>query len=200
MDVQQVYRHVSQLYDVDSIWKFINEQNIDLSFYHINEDNHVILEQGNGNRFGESIMNRMLNNDIQGSYLDNQHFTEYTENPFILLSLREKLLPKLENELSHFSEMMTLHEIVHLIEQQKLQDFLGISLEESDSIIGKRIEKEVDKLADKQGLFVDAHNEIFGGILHYIIRKKYDKSIAQKMKIAMSKTLVETENLDFYII
>jgi len=200
MTVSKIYKNVAKLYGIESVFKYAKKNNIEVSFYSINQANELILVEGRGNSFGEQIMMNNIGNNTQGSYLDNQHLLEYEDANFILLSLRDTILPNKNEIISLFTEMIVIHEMAHLIDQHNLLGLCAYQLTECDRIIGERIQVEANRIADRIGSFQDmVHNHRFGGILNHLIKSRYADLSPYFMKISMSRTLIETEDNNFYM-
>jgi hypothetical protein len=197
MTVKIAYNQVANLYGISELFDYVTERNIGISYYIVNEKNEAIRQDGEGNSEGEKIMKINLGSDTQGSYLDNQKIENYSGENFILLSLRNSLVGR---SISVFAEMIVIHELAHLIDQQDLTGILNIQETDCDLIIGGRIQEEADLTADKQGVFIDlVHNQKFGAILNCLIRRRYNHLAPQFVQIAMSRTLPEkNDDIDFY--
>lgn len=198
MTVKELYEFLSQLYGINDIYKYAKENGIEISYYAIQNDNTLTLVSGREFKSGTVIMEQNIGSQIQGAYLDNQNIEGESEN-FILLSLRNNLLPNENESISLFTEMIAIHELAHFIDQQNLVSRLDIKLDGCDNEVGSSIEREANKVAEQTGVFQDlVHNRNFGGILNHLIRSRYGNLYPKFMKISMSKTLIHIENSKFY--
>ena len=197
MTLQDIFDFVARLYGIQTIFEHAAENDIEISYYVINKSNELILAAGN--ELGESIVPQNIGPNIQGLYQDNQRRPNCKGTKYILLSLRENLLPKGNEMVSLFVEMMIIHELAHFIDQQDLLKLCGIQLTDCDLLIGKRIENEAQVVADRTLAFPDSfHNQRFGAILNHLISLRYEVMSPEFIRKSMSRTLIDPPDIGFY--
>lgn len=181
--VEQLYRAIALNYGIQSILA-----NANVNFYNI-INGEAILEQ-------EDILNPQLHaiviantdSSVFAFYVDSLHFKNPEENLTFALAIRENLLPGALGYKALFTEMIALHELAHLIEQQNLVDQLGIILNDCDRTIGRLIEQRAARI--EQDL---THNNEFGAILHHLIQRQNPTNSQRSLRLAMSQTLLDIE-------
>jgi hypothetical protein len=192
----ELYRSIALRYGLESV---LND----------NITNYYFISGGKANLEGNTVLNEKLHEVVIQStdenvfafYVDTLNFEIPQENLTSALGIKEDLLPETLQELDLLTEMIVLHELAHLIDQQNLADELGILLSDCDRIIGGRIAQRAAVLNDDL-----THNENFGAVLHNIIRTHEMHDTAASIRSAMSKTLIDIEdaivsgetNDDFY--
>jgi hypothetical protein len=198
MTVKELFEFISQLYGIHDIYKYTDEGGIGISYYLIQNDNTLKLDSGSDYVSGRMIMEQNISNQIQGSYLDSKHI-EGESLDFIILGLRSDLLPKQNESIQLFTEMIIIHELSHFIEQQNITSRLNLNFNSCDRKIGEMIEKEANKVADLTGTFQDlVHNKQFGEILNHLVSRRYNNLSPEFMRISMSKTLIHIEDDEPY--
>lgn len=183
--VKQLYRAIASKYDVELVFS-----NPNVNFYRI-VDGIAIPEQ-------QPILNMQLHNAILEStgknvyafYADSSNLQASEDNLTFAfgLGIRENLLPNDMNSITLFTEMIVLHELAHLIDQQNLIDQLGIVLNDCDKKIGFFIAERAAYIDEDL-----THNNVFGAILNHLIYRNNQIDPHYSLRLAMSKTLLDIE-------
>ena len=180
-NIEGVFRFVAEKFNIIDVF------NVNTGFYRIT-DKSVQFSSGVACENIESIAQEQIQlGNISGFYLDTTHLSIKEFNAGI--GLHERFLPFNDEDPNDLAEVIALHELAHLIEQQKLVKELGIELTECDNAIGVKIEEHISLWYPDL-----VHNKEFVAILNYLIRLVYPINLAHKLRIALSLTLVDIEN------
>lgn len=180
-DTEGIFRCVAEKFNILEVFK------ANTGFYQISGGD-IQFVSGNRNEALEAIAkDQIKDGDVSGFYLDTTHQNALEFNAGI--GLHSKFLPFKDENPNELAEMITLHELAHLIEQQKLTAQLGIQLEECDRAIGFKIETHIREWNDDL-----VHNQEFVAILNFLIQKKYPKDYTHKLRVALSLTLIDIED------
>ncbi|HLP37049.1 hypothetical protein [Lacibacter sp.] len=180
-NVEGVFRCVAEKFNVPDIL------NVNTGFYKIS-GSEIQFVSGIRNEELDTIAKGQIKfGEVFGFYLDNTHLetTEFNAG----IGLHVKFLPFNDEDPDELAEMIALHELAHLIEQQKLTNQLNIELEECDQAIGNKVEIHLNNWNPDLG-----HNQEFVAILNYLIRREYPMDYAHKLRVALSLTLADIES------
>lgn len=180
-NIEGIFRFVAEKFNI------LNVFNDNTGFYRI-RDKAVEFCSGIACEKLEIIAQEQIKlGEISGFYIDTTHLDINNFNAGI--GLHERFVPFNVEDPNELAEMIALHELAHLIEQQKLVTILGIELTECDNAIGNKIEEHISLWYPDL-----VHNREFVAILNYLIRTVYPMNSAHKLRIALSLTLVDIEN------
>ncbi|WET03928.1 hypothetical protein P0R33_06215 [Flavobacterium sp. YJ01] len=182
--VEKLYRAVASRYGIETILDTPN-----VSFYAIASGESILEQQQILNQALHEIVVKNTNSEVFAFYVDNSTFKIPTENLFFTLGIRKDMLPKTLEDIPLFTEMIVLHELSHLIEQQNLGGQLEIELNDCDKAIGLKIEKRAASMQEDL-----THNNQFGAILSNLIRRQNQNNPQNALRAAMSKTLQDIED------
>ena len=181
--VEQLYRAIALNYGIQSILA-----NANVNFYNIINGEAILEQEDILNPQLDAIVIANTDSSVFAFYVDSLHFKNPEENLTFALAIRENLLPGALGYNALFTEMIALHELAHLIEQQNLVDQLGIILNDCDRAIGTLIEQRAARI--EQDL---THNNEFGAILHHLIQRQNPTNSQRSLRLAMSQTLLDIE-------
>lgn len=179
--VEGIYRYIAEKFNLDDLF------NENTGFYIILET-EVEFESGVQNvELEEKIQQQISQGGAYGFYLDTTHLE--IDELIVSIGLQEQFVPYDENNPDEFSEMISLHELAHLIEMQGLSGQLGIELSECDFAIGDKIQQHLNRWDTDL-----VHNREFVAILNHLIRREYPDNYTHKLRVAMSRTVIDIEN------
>jgi hypothetical protein len=180
-DVAGVFRYVAEKFEILDVF------NANTAFYQISGA-EIQFISGIRNEALEAVAKSQIKcGKVYGFYLDTTHLDIIEFNAGI--GLHTKFLPfNNEDDTNELAEMIALHELSHLIEQQKLTKQLGLKLEECDLAIGVKVEKHITKWGNDL-----VHNQEFVAILNCLIRREYPMDYKHKLRVALSLTLIDIE-------
>lgn len=180
-NVERVFRCVAEKFNVLDVFNF------NTGFYQISRT-EIQFISGIRSKEIETVANQhIVFGEVSGFYVDTTHLNTTEFNAGI--GLHVKFLPFNDEDPNELAEMIALHELAHLIEQQKLTNQLRIELEDCDLYIGKKIENHITKWREDI-----VHNQEFVAILNCLIRREYPNNYAHKLRVALSLTLYDVEN------
>ena len=182
--VEKLYRAVASRYGIETILDTPN-----VSFYAIASGKAILEQEQILNQALHEIVVKNTDSKVFAFYVDNSTFKTPTENLFFALGIRKNMLPKTLEHIPLLTEMIVLHELAHLIEQQNLGGQLEIELNDCDKAIGLKIETRAASTQEDL-----THNNQFGAILSNLIRRQNQSNPQNSLRAAMSKTLQDIED------
>lgn len=182
--VEKLYRAVASRYGIETILDTPN-----VSFYAIASGKAILEQEEILNQALHEIVVKNTDSKVFAFYVDNSTFKTPAENLFFALGIRKNMLPKTLEHILLLTEMIVLHELAHLIEQQNLGGQLEIELNDCDKAIGLKIETRAASMQEDL-----THNNQFGAILSNLIRRQNQSNPQNSLRAAMSKTLQDIED------
>ena len=180
-DIETIFRVVASKFNLPDV--FLKHT----GFYKI-KDAEIEYTSGLQNDILEDIARQETSRGgAYGFYLDTKYLE--VEELIAALGLQRNLIPYDETSPNELAEMIVLHEITHLIDMQDLKNNVGIELTECDIAIGEKIEKHLNKYDTDI-----VHTKEFVGILNNLIKRVYPDEYVHKLRVAMSKTVIDIES------
>ncbi|MNL05883.1 hypothetical protein D3C87_1264990 [compost metagenome] len=182
--VEKLYRAVASRYGIETILDTPH-----VSFYAIASGKAILEQEQILNQALHEIVVKNTDSEVFAFYVDTLNFTIPAENLAFALGIKKDMLPQTLEDIPLLTEMIVLHELAHLIEQQNLAGQLEIELNDCDKVIGLKIEKRAASM--QQDL---THNNQFGAILSNLVRRQNQNNPQSSLRAAMSKTLQDIED------
>jgi hypothetical protein len=180
-NIEGLFRYVAEKFNIIDVF------NINTGFYQI-LGTEIQYISGIRNEELEAVAKSQIKlGEVSGFYLDTKYLNSTEFNAGIGLHL--KFLPFNEEDPNELAEMIAIHELAHLIDQQNLSKQLSIELDECDLAIGGKVERHIKNWNDDK-----VHNQDFVAILNNLIRKKYPNDYAHKLRVSLSLTLIDVES------
>lgn len=185
MKLAELFTRTSLEYQIPSVLELIEERTQQKISWFIIDTKKCVYEAGAYSSDLETDANRNISDMIHAFYLDPSINGRVSLNP--IFGLRKDHV----NEADH-SRLLAIHEIAHAIDMLGLIERLGLQINDCDVKNGNEIQKIANKIDEYFGWGNDIfHNQNFGAILSFLIRRRYPNDYALKLNEALSKNFID---------